>query len=130
MTVLLSVYQTGPYIQKLFRKQARWQGIIACLASSRTVNAALPEVSVQVEGVQCLALIDTGCSQSIDSVNHFQGWSSLSGEIRIIDSMSWVCCGVGAVSIVTNGGNHAKVNVLVPHEKPLGYDLLIGIDTI
>ena len=35
------------------------------------------------------------------------------------------CCGVGTVSILTNGGGHAVVNVLVAHERPLCYDLLI-----
>ena len=32
------------------------------------------------------------------------------------------------MSILTNGGGHAKVNVLVAHERPLVYDPLIGID--
>ena len=47
-----------------------------------------------------------------------------------LDGTSWACCGVGTVSILTNGGSHAIVNVLVACESSLGYDLLIGIDTI
>ena len=50
--------------------------------------------------------------------------------MRIIDGTSWVCCGVGTVSIFTNGGGHAIVNVIVVCERPLGYDLLIRIDVI
>ena len=34
------------------------------------------------------------------------------------------------MSILTDGGGHAEVNVLVAHVRFLGYDLLIGIDTI
>ena len=34
------------------------------------------------------------------------------------------------MSILTDGGGHAKVNELVAHERPLGYNLLIRIDMI
>ncbi len=34
------------------------------------------------------------------------------------------------MSILTAGGGHAAVNVLVSCERPLSYDLLIGIDVI
>ena len=47
-----------------------------------------------------------------------------------IDRTSWACCGVGTVSILADRGGHAKVNVLVAREKPLDYNLQIGIDVI
>ena len=34
------------------------------------------------------------------------------------------------MSILTDGGGHIGVNVLVAHEKPLSYNLQIGIDAI
>ena len=34
------------------------------------------------------------------------------------------------LSILINGGGHAIVNVLVAHERPIDYDLLIEIDAI
>ena len=34
------------------------------------------------------------------------------------------------MSILTSGGGHAVVNVLVAGERPVGYDLQIGIDVI
>ena len=40
------------------------------------------------------------------------------------------CCGVGTVMVATEGGNSAKISVLVVRGKPLGYDLLLGIDAI
>ena len=49
-------------------------------------------------------------------------------EISIINSISQACCGV--ISICTEKGNSAEVNVLILHEKPLGYDMLIEIDVI
>lgn len=50
--------------------------------------------------------------------------------VRMIGRVSQACCGVGTVSILTDGGDHAKVDVLVPRRGPLGYDLLLGINAI
>lgn len=41
-----------------------------------------------------------------------------------------VCCGVGIVNTCTDGGNSAKVEVIVVHDKRLGFDLLVGIDAM
>lgn len=51
-------------------KAVRGQDTVTTLAPFQLVNAVLPVVKVQVDGVQCSALVDTGCSQSIVSVNH------------------------------------------------------------
>ena len=47
-----------------------------------------------------------------------------------INGLSQACCGVGTVTICLKKGDTAEVDVLVMQEKPLGYDLLLGIDTI
>ena len=47
-----------------------------------------------------------------------------------VDRMSHACCGVGDISILTKGSDCDKVDALVVHDKPLGYNLLIGIGTI
>ena len=47
-----------------------------------------------------------------------------------IEDMSRLCCSVGTVTVAMEGGNTAKTSVLVVHGKPLGYDLLLGIDAI
>ncbi|CAE1289280.1 unnamed protein product [Acanthosepion pharaonis] len=96
----------------------------------RSVNAALPVVNVYVEGKRCSALVDTGCSRSIVSADRCVTWNSQQIEIRTIDGVSRACCGVGTVSVLTDGGSHAKVDVLVARQRPLGYDLLLGIDAI
>ena len=51
-------------------------------------------------------------------------------DVMTIIGMSCSCCSVGTVTITTEGGNSAKISVLVAHGKPLGYDLLLGIDAI
>ncbi|CAE1282886.1 unnamed protein product [Acanthosepion pharaonis] len=83
-----------------------------------------------LEGKRCSALGDTGCSRSILCADRCVTWSSQQIEIRTIDGVSRACCCVGTVSILTDGGNHAKVDVLVARQRPLGYDLLLGIDAI
>ena len=54
----------------------------------------------------------------------------ISSDIMTIGGMSHPCCGVGMVVVATKGGNSAKISVLVVRGKPLGYDLLLGIDAI
>ncbi|CAE1234877.1 unnamed protein product [Acanthosepion pharaonis] len=129
-TTLLSLQRVRPCSKGLLGKGVRGQGAVATLAPSRSVNVALPVVNVCVEGKRCSALIDTGCSRSIVSVDRCVTWSNQQIEIRTIDGVSQACCGVGTVSILTDGGNHAKVDVLVARQRPLGYDLLLSIDAI
>ena len=40
------------------------------------------------------------------------------------------CCGDGMVTVSTEEGSSAKISMLVVRGKPLGFDLLLGIDTI
>ena len=45
-----------------------------------------------------------------------------------IIGLSQACCGAGTVTICDEKGDTAEVDVLVMQEKPLDYDLLLGID--
>ena len=94
------------------------------------MNATLPVIKVQVDSVQCLALVNMGCSRSIISADRCTAWSSQQVDMRKIDRTSRACCGVGTVSVHTNGGSHVILNMLVARKRPLSYDLLIGIDVI
>ena len=67
-------------------------------------------------------LFNVRCSQSIVNVNCV--------GIMTNDDASSVCCGVETAIIYTEKGDLAEVNILVVREKPLGYNLLIGIDVI
>ena len=51
-------------------------------------------------------------------------------DVETIGGTSRACCGVGVVPISTEEGNSAKIDVLVVRGKPLGFDLLLGIDAI
>ena len=51
-------------------------------------------------------------------------------NVKTISRTSRACCIVGEVSISTDERNSARIDVLVLHGKPLGFDLLLGVDVI
>ena len=51
-------------------------------------------------------------------------------NVMKIGGMSRLCCGDGMVTMSTAQGSSAKISVLVVRGKPLGFDLLLGIDAI
>lgn len=93
------------------------------------VNAVLLEMYIYVDGMQCSVLIDTECSQSIVDAEWCQCWKKARVDVRTIAGTSRACC-VGVVTIFTNKGDSAKISVLVVCDKPLEFDLLLGIDVI
>lgn len=94
------------------------------------VNAVLPEMYIYVDGMQCSVLIDTEYSQSIVDAERCQCWKKARVEVWTIASTSRACCCVEVVTIFINKGNSAKISVLVVCNKPLEFDLLLGIDVI
>ena len=51
-------------------------------------------------------------------------------DVESIGGTSHASCAVGVVSISMDEGDSAKINMLVVRGKPLGFDLLLGIDAI
>ena len=48
-------------------------------------------------------------------------------DVMTINGLSQACCGVGTVTTCDEKGDTTKDDVLVMPEKPLGYDLLLGL---
>ena len=94
------------------------------------MNTELPVIGVKIDNVQCSALVDTECSQFIVSTNCCQMWRKQGVDVMTINGLSQACYGVGTVTIYDEKSNTAEVDILVMQEKPLGYDLLLGIDAI
>ena len=80
--------------------------------------------------MRCSALIDTGCSRTIVDADRCCSWRKAGVNVETFGGTSRACCGVGIVSISTDEGDSAKIDVLVVRGKPLGFDLLLGIDAI
>ena len=51
-------------------------------------------------------------------------------DVKTIEGTSRAYCSIGVVSISTDEGDSAKIDVLVVCGKPLGFDLLLGINMI
>ena len=86
--------------------------------------------NIYINGTQCLAIGDTGCSRMFVDTDRCWSLRRAVVDIMTIGGMSHSCCGVGMVIVATEGGNSAKISILEVRGKPLGYDLLLGIDAI
>ena len=106
------------------------QGIIASLLPNKYVNTALSMAHIYIDGTKCSALIDTGCSRTIVDANRCWSWKRATVDVMTIGSMSRPRCGDGMVNVSTEESGSAKISVLVVRGRPLGFDLLFGIDTI
>ena len=115
---------------RLFGKWNRGQGISTSLLPHEGVNAALPAASIYVDGAKCLPLIDTGCSQTIIDADWCQSWRRVIVDVMTIGGMSCLSCGEWMVNVSMEDGSSAKISLLVVRGKPLGFDLLLGINDI
>ena len=103
------------------------QGISASLLLPEDVNAVLPAASIYVDGAECSALIDTGCSRTIIDADRYRSWRRAIVNGMTIGGMSRPCCGDGMVTVSTEEGISVKISVLVVRGKSLGFYLLLGI---
>ena len=111
-------------------KWAREGCISTSLLAHQAVNATLLVVGIYVDGMRCLVLIDTGCSWTIVDADRSWSWRKAGVNVKTIGGPSHACCSVGVVSISTDEGDSARIDVLVVRGKPLGFDLQLRIDAI
>ena len=84
-------------------------------------------MKVKVNGIDRIALVDSGCSLSVVSgmLCRPEVWKSTA-----ILTASLLSHGVGSITLTVTNRNPLKTNVLVVNSKPLGFDLLLGMDVI
>ena len=111
-------------------KRRRGKDISAGLFPDQPLKVVLPAVSVVLNGTPCSALIDSGCSRSIVRAELCRSWTKEPITIATLTGNTGVCCGTGTVHIRTNSGRSARVDALMVHDRPLGFDLLLGFDAI
>lgn len=85
----------------------------------KKVNIPLPVVGIQVDDVQCSALVETRYSWSIISAHCCQLWGKEHVDVVTIGSVSSACYGAGVVTIHTKQGTLAEVSILVVQENIL-----------
>ena len=74
---------------------------------------------MKVNGMDRIALVDSGCSSSVVST------AFLSAGRKCL-----LTHGVGSITLTVTHRNPLKMNVLVVNSKPLGFDPLLGMDLI
>ena len=93
--------------------------------SPHKLEEVLPLMKVKVNGMDRIALVDSGCSSSIVSgmLCRPEVWKSTT--ILTASRKCLLSHGVGSITLTVTNRNPLKTN-----SKPLGFDLLLGMDVI
>ena len=94
------------------------------------MNGALPVVKMWVDGVQCSALVDTGCSRCVAHVSCCKTWRKEDVVILTMNGKEQRCKGTGVVRLQLHNGASAEVDVLVVDSKPLGFAFILGMNAV
>ena len=87
----------------------------------------LPSMKVRVDGQECTALIDSGCSQTLVSKAVCRFWKRKSAGVLTADGRKLNCRGYGKIKVEVGRVPAVDIEALV---QLLGFDLLLGIDAI
>ena len=90
----------------------------------------LPVMKMKVNGMDQIVLVDSGCSSSVVSgmLCRPEVWKSTA--ILTAGRKCLLSHGVGSISLTVTNRNPLKTNMLVVNSKPLGFNLLLGMDVI
>ena len=108
-------------------KQGKGREVSTTL-SPHKLEEVLPVMKVKVNGMDQIALVDSDCSSSVVS-----GMSTRSTEAYCNSDSRRKCLlshGVGSITFTVTNRNPLKTNMLVVNSKPLGFDLVLGMDVI
>ena len=106
------------------------RGDVSASLLSALSPGALPTRQMKINGVTGLALVDSGCSRSIVHVSFCPGWSKRHISVRTVSGESYRCDGTGPARVSLGESVSVDLNALVVREKPLGFDLVLGMDGI
>ena len=98
--------------------------------SPHKLEEVLPVMKMKVNGRDRIALVDSGCSSSVVSGMLCQPEVWKSTAILTAGRKCLLSHGVGSITLTVTNRNPLKTNVLVVNSKPLGFDLLLGMDVI
>ena len=98
--------------------------------SPHKLEEVLPVMKVKVNGMDRIVWVDSGCSSSVVSgmLCRPEVWKSTT--ILTAGRKCFLSHGVGSITLTVTNRNPFKMNVLVVNSKPLGFDLLLGMDVI
>uniref|UniRef100_A0A5S6QBX6 Peptidase A2 domain-containing protein n=1 Tax=Trichuris muris TaxID=70415 RepID=A0A5S6QBX6_TRIMR len=94
------------------------------------MTKALPTVQVIVNGVYCCVLVDTGCSKCIAHVPCCDSWRDEQVTVITVSGQPLHCMGVSVIRLQPSGGSEITVEAIVTNKRPLGFELILGMDGI
>ena len=114
---------------KLSGKQDKEQEVSTTL-SPHKLEEVLPVMKMKVNGIDRIALVDSSCSSSVVSrmLCRPKVWKCTA--ILTAGRKCLLSYGVGSITLTVTNRNLLKTNMLVVNSKPLGFDLLLGMDVI
>ena len=75
-------------------------------------------------------LIDSGCTDNIIYLPCCEQFSKHPVAVTTVGGEQLSCDGVGRVTVETSSGQRAEISVLVMDRRPLGVELILGMDGI
>lgn len=87
-------------------------------------------MTVQIDGMRCIALVDTGCTQTVICKACCQAWERKEVHVLTVDGNTLRCCGVRVVWLGISNRPSVDIETLVVDKELLGFDLLLGLDAI
>ena len=73
--------------------------------------------------------MDTGCTDTLVYAGRCQDWSPRTVKMTTISGDQLQCCGTGSIEVKTTD-RRVKLEVLVVPERPLGVDIVLGMNGI
>ncbi|CDW58181.1 hypothetical protein TTRE_0000648601 [Trichuris trichiura] len=126
-----------PPSQKIWRNESQASGkrvrggtAGAGILASQTMIGALPTVQVEVDGGERNVLVDFGCSKCVAQVSCCASWRKSPASIVAVDGSEIRCQGLGTVQLQSVEGGRARVDVVVTARKPLGFDVILGMNAV
>ena len=110
------------------KRGKRWE--VGTTLSPHKLEEVLPVMKAKVNGMDRIALVDSGCSSSVVSRMLCRPEVQKRTAILTAGRKCLLSHGVGSIILTVTNRNPLKTNVLVVNSKPLGFDLLLGIDII
>ena len=71
----------------------------ASLLPKSPLNRALSTMTLQIDGMRCTALVDTGCTQTLIRKVCCQVWERKEVHVVTVDGNILKCCGIGMVRL-------------------------------
>ena len=114
----------------MFGKRVRRGELSASLLSAPPMRGALLTVSLNVNDVNCEALVDTGSTKCIAHVSLCSRWTAERVNVVTVSGESYECMGSGVVQVCLASGVSVPVSVVVASSMPLNFAFILGMNGI